>query len=138
MFLNSIRFLANDLRIPLVCVGTNEAKQALMTDQQLADRFEACELPAWQDDAAFAQLLPSFASILPLRRSSDLRDPKLQKRIFSLTEGVKVRVCRLLEEAAMRGIETGRERIDIESLSEDLTTHTLVSISDRRSRRVAG
>jgi hypothetical protein len=37
--LNAIRFLANDLRIPLVCVGTHEAKQALMTDQQLADRF---------------------------------------------------------------------------------------------------
>ena len=32
--LNAIRFLANDLRIPLVCVGTHEAKQALMTDQQ--------------------------------------------------------------------------------------------------------
>jgi hypothetical protein len=31
--LNAIRFLGNDLRIPLVCVGTREAKQALMTDQ---------------------------------------------------------------------------------------------------------
>jgi gamma-glutamyl:cysteine ligase YbdK (ATP-grasp superfamily) len=38
---NSIRFLANDLRLPLVCAGTHEAQQALMTDQQLADRFEA-------------------------------------------------------------------------------------------------
>jgi hypothetical protein len=45
--LNSIRFLANDLRLPLVCAGTHEAKQALMTDQQLADRFEATEFPAW-------------------------------------------------------------------------------------------
>jgi hypothetical protein len=34
-----IRFLANDLRIPLVCLGTEEANQALMTDQQMADRF---------------------------------------------------------------------------------------------------
>ena len=31
--LNAIRFLANDLRISLVCVGTREAKQALMTDK---------------------------------------------------------------------------------------------------------
>jgi hypothetical protein len=45
IFLNAIRFLANELRIPLVCAGTHEAKQALMTDQQLADRFEAFELP---------------------------------------------------------------------------------------------
>ena len=83
-------------------------------------------------------LLASFAAILPLRQSSDLRNPKLQKRIFSLTEGVMVRVCRLLEEAAMQGIESGRERIELESLSDGLTAHTLVSISDRRSRRVAG
>ena len=27
IFLNSIRFLANDLRIPLVCVGTHEASK---------------------------------------------------------------------------------------------------------------
>jgi hypothetical protein len=46
IFLSALRFLANDLRIPLVCLGTNEAKQALMTDQQLADRFEAFTLPA--------------------------------------------------------------------------------------------
>jgi hypothetical protein len=138
IFLNSIRFLANDLRIPLVCVGTHEAKQALMTDQQLADRFEAGELPAWRDDAALAQLLASFASVLPLRQPSELRDSKLQKRSFSLTEGVMVRVCRLLEEAAMRAIENGRECIEMESLTDDLAAHTLVSISDRRSRRVAG
>jgi AcrR family transcriptional regulator len=60
----------NDLHLPLVCVGTNEAKQALMTDQQLADRFEARELAAWRDDTAFHQLLASFGSTLPLRRAS--------------------------------------------------------------------
>ncbi len=37
IFLNAIRFLANELRVPLVFAGTHEAKQALMTDQQLAD-----------------------------------------------------------------------------------------------------
>ena len=52
--LNAIRFLANDLRIPLVCLGTHDAKQALMTDQQLADRFEAAELPAWRTMRPFS------------------------------------------------------------------------------------
>jgi len=54
IFLNAIRFLANDLSLPLVCAGTYEAKQALMTDQQLADRFEAAELPAWENDPSFS------------------------------------------------------------------------------------
>jgi hypothetical protein len=87
IFLNAIRFLANDLRLPLVCAGTHEAKQALMTDQQLADRFEAAELPAWENDSSFQQLLLSFESILPLRQRSEFRDPKVHQRILSLTNG---------------------------------------------------
>jgi hypothetical protein len=46
VILNAIRFLANDLRIPLVCLGTEEANQALMTDQHLADRFAAADASA--------------------------------------------------------------------------------------------
>jgi Bacterial TniB protein len=133
--LNAIRFLANDLRIPLVCVGTHEAKQALMTDQQLADRFEAWELPPWQDDPALLQLLASFAAILPLRRASELRDPKIRNRVLVLTEGVTVRICRLLEAAAIQAIEKEHELINLQMLTDDLTTETLVSISDRRTRR---
>jgi hypothetical protein len=138
IFLNALRFLANDLRIPLVCLGTQEAKQALMTDQQLADRFEAFELTAWRDDAAFAQLLMSFVSILPLRKASELCQPKLRKRILSLTEGIMVRICRLLEAAARQAIKCGSEYIETNLITDELATATLVSISDRRTRRVAG
>ena len=67
IILNAIRFLANDLRIPLVCLGTEEANQALMTDQQLADRFSAAELPAWENEfgAAPAQFR-IYSSIAPV------------------------------------------------------------------------
>jgi len=54
IILNAVRFLANDLQMPLVCLGTEEADRALMTDQQLADRFSAAELPAWENDAALS------------------------------------------------------------------------------------
>jgi hypothetical protein len=138
IILNAIRFLANDLRIPLVCLGTEEANQALMTDQQLADRFSAAELPAWENDAAFEQLLLSFESILPLRRSSEFRDPKFHQRILGLTEGVLGRICGLLETAAVEAIRSGEERICLALLKEELVTESLVSISDRRGRRVSG
>jgi hypothetical protein len=138
IILNAVRFLANDLRIPLVCLGTEEANQALMTDQQLADRFSAAELPAWENDGAFEQLLLSFESILPLRRPSEFRDPKVHQRILSLTEGVLGRICRLLETAAIEAIRSGEERICLPLLKEDLVTESLVSIADRRGRRVSG
>lgn len=138
IILNAVRFLANDLRIPLVCLGTEEANQALMTDQQLADRFSAAELPAWENDAAFEQLLLSFESILPLRKPSEFRDPKVHQRILSLTEGVLGRICGLLETAAIEAIRSGEERICLSLLKEDLVTESLVSIVDRRVRRVSG
>jgi hypothetical protein len=52
--------------VPLVYLGIDEANPALMTDDQLADRFAAAELPAWENDEAFEQLLLSFESTLPL------------------------------------------------------------------------
>ena len=87
------------------------------------------------EDASLHQLLSSFAAILPLRRPSELRDPRVHRRVLSLTEGVMVRICRLLETAAVLAIETDQERIDLALLTEDLMAETLVSISDRRSRR---
>jgi len=135
IMLNAIRLLANDPCIPLVCLGTGEANQALMTDQQLADRFSAAELPSWQNDAAFEQLLLSLESILPLHRPSEFRDPKVHQRILSLTEGVLGRICRLIETAAVEAIRSGEERICLSLLKEDLVTESLVSIADRRTRR---
>jgi len=135
VFLNSIRLLANDLKLPLVCVGTQEAKQALMTDEQLADRFAGSELPPWRDDIALSQLLASFGSILPLRLPSKLRDADVRRRILALTDGITVRIFRLIETVSIRAIESGKERIDLDSLSDQVVTETLVSISERRSRR---
>lgn len=106
-----------------------------MTDQQLADRFEAWELPAWQDDAALHQLLTAFASILPLRHASEVRDGRLRRRVLGLTEGIMVRICRLMEAAAIQAIEMGHERIDLGLLTDDLTAQPLVSMSDRRRPR---
>jgi hypothetical protein len=45
ILLNALRFLANDLRLALVCAGTPDAKQALLTDQQLADCHCRSESP---------------------------------------------------------------------------------------------
>ncbi len=137
ILLNSLRFLANDLHLPLVCAGTHEAHQALLTDQQLAERFAVFELPKWKDEDAFVQLLNTFASLLPLRRSSELGSPKIRQRVLALTEGVTVRICRVLEAAAIAAIAHGTEEITLDSLSDDLVARSLVSISDRRRRRGA-
>jgi len=40
--------------------------------------------------------------------------------------------------AAIQAIESGCECIDADLLSDELVTHNLVSISDRRARRATG
>jgi hypothetical protein len=56
ILLNSLRLLASDLKLPLILAGTADAKRALMTDRQLADKFEAAELPPWRNDEAYCRL----------------------------------------------------------------------------------
>ncbi|WP_455550541.1 TniB family NTP-binding protein [Arthrobacter ulcerisalmonis] len=67
-FLNLLRFLGNELRIPIVGVGTREAYLAVRSDDQLENRFEPIVLPLWITGADTLSLLASFAAALPLQR----------------------------------------------------------------------
>jgi hypothetical protein len=134
VFLNALRFLANDLRAPLVCAGTDLARQALLTDAQLAERFEAFHLERWKNDRAFARLLKSLAAILPLRQASDLESPELRARVHALTAGVTARIFRLIETAAEQAILSGKERLDLQSFGDDLIL-PLVSMTQTAGRR---
>ncbi len=56
-FLNLLRFLGNELRIPLVGVGTREAYLAIRSDDQLENRFEPMLLPPWEANEDCCSLL---------------------------------------------------------------------------------
>ena len=134
IFLNALRFLANDLKVPLVCAGTDLARQALLTDAQLAERFEALHLKPWKNDRVFAKLLKSLTRILPLRAASDLESEAVRARIFTLTNGVTARIFRLIETAAEEAVRSGRERLDLASFGDDLVL-PLVSMTQSAGRR---
>lgn len=134
VFLNALRFLANDLRAPLVCAGTDLARQALLTDAQLAERFEAFHLERWRNDGAFARLLKSLAAILPLRQASDLESVEVRACVHALTAGVTARIFRLIETAAEQAILSGKERLDLQSFGDDLIL-PLVSMTQTAGRR---
>ena len=74
--LNLLRFLGNQLRIPLVSVGTREAYLAIRSDDQLENRFEPPVLPRWApDEPTTRSLLASFAASFPLRHPSPIATP---------------------------------------------------------------
>jgi hypothetical protein len=87
LFLNVLKYLGNELQIPLVGVGTMDALRALHTDPQMANRFEPVALPRWEMNREFQVLLASFERILPLQQPSRLAEPALAARLLALSEG---------------------------------------------------
>src|SRR5713101_9692288 len=81
-FLNLLRWLGNELQIPLVAVGTAEALRAIQSDDQLANRFEPFSLPPWRDGKEYRRLLSTLEAVLPLRRASRLADGALAQKIL--------------------------------------------------------
>ena len=109
--LNLLRWLGNELRIPLVGVGTAEALRAVRSDDQLANRFEPFALPLWTEDEAYRRLLSTLEAVLPLRRASGLAEPALGGKILSAAEGVLGEVIALVSRAAVLAITSGAEAI---------------------------
>jgi hypothetical protein len=109
--LNVLRWLGNELQIPLVGVGTAEALRAIRSDEQLVNRFEPWPLPLWTDDEEYRRLLSTLEAVLPLRKPSHLTDPAMAARILSAAEGVLGEIIAIVIRAAVKAIETGTEAI---------------------------
>ena len=110
-FLNMLRFLGNELRVPLVCVGTAQARNALRTDDQLVRRFEAFALPPWRAGEDFTGLLSALTRTTPLRRESQF-DEKTLSRILSVTGGITSGIFSVMSQLAIAAIESGAVLLD--------------------------
>jgi len=110
-FLNVLRYLGNQLRIPLVGVGTQEAYLAIRSDEQLENRFEPFTLPTWQPDDAARSLLASFAASYPLHRPSRLDTSQMAEYLLARSEGTIGELAALLTAAADAAITSGIEQI---------------------------
>ncbi|MFG0232931.1 TniB family NTP-binding protein [Achromobacter sp. 413638] len=114
--LNVLKYIGNELRVPIVGIGTAEAVRAIQTDPQLANRFTPEVLPKWTRNAEFARLMSSFERVLPLRESSHLSTPPLADRILDMSSGTIGEMSTLLNMAAIHAIKVGEERITVSML----------------------
>lgn len=122
--------------MPLICAGTDLARQALLTDPQLAEWFEAFHLKRWSNDRYLAQLLSSLAGILPLREPPDIGNAAVRQRVLELTDGVTVRIFRLIETAAVEAIRGGSERLTLESFTVGELVLPLISMTRYSERQL--
>lgn len=116
MALNSVKYLMNELRRPVVVAGTLEVLNAVSasTDPQIHSRLRPIPLARFEDDARFQELLAGFEMLIPLRQESCLADPVLSSRIYEHTLGVIGDVSDLLNKTAVLAIREGEERITAE------------------------
>lgn len=126
--LNLLRWLGNELQIPLVGVGTAEALRAIRSDDQLVNRFEPIPLPIWNEDEEYLRLLNTLEAVLPLRRPSGLASAPLAGKIFTLSEGILGEIIAIVTRAAVLAVTSGAEAITPALLSETGFTRP----SDRR------
>jgi hypothetical protein len=129
--LNLLRWLGNELQIPLIAVGTAEALHAIQSDDQLTNRFEPMPLPKWKGGKEYEQLLRTLEAVLPLRRPSQLSDPPLAGKILSASEGILGEVISIVTRAAARAVSSGAETITTKTLDE------VGFVSPSHRRRVA-
>ena len=129
--LNLLRWLGNELQIPLAAVGTAEALQAVQSDDQLANRFEPIGLPPWRDGDEYKLLMRTLEALLPLRSPSHLVGASLAGKILSAAEGILGEVVTIVTRAAVRAVTSGAEAITVKTIDE------IGFVSPSQRRRVA-
>lgn len=114
--LNLLKYLANDLQLCIVLVGTADAPLALQGDTQMSSRFTPFELTKWQVNDEFRRFMAAFEQVIPLRKASGLAQRAILEFVHSYSGGLTGEVARLLNEAAEYAITDRSEMIKLEHL----------------------
>jgi Bacterial TniB protein len=133
-FLNALRFLANELRISIVCLGTEEMMRVIRSVPSVENRFVPTVLPRWQPNKELRKLLASFEKIIPLKNPSDLQSSKLTSKLLTRSEGTIGELKMLLGATAAAAMRNGTERIT-EAI---IDACNYMSPSTRKQRPVSG
>lgn len=110
-FLNVIRYLGNVLQVPIVCGGTPDALTAIQYDAQLQSRFQTVQLPPWENNEVFHEMLRKLETVLLLKKASELAYSETGVRILQLAERNIGEVKAVLELSAAKAIRNGTESI---------------------------
>lgn len=109
--LDSMKYISNELSLPMAAFGTEEAANVFWSDPQLRNRFKKVYLPKWEPNDDFRRLLLSVEQLLPLREPSGLSDEEMAMYIYSKTNGTIGEVNILLRNSAIFALKSGKEKI---------------------------
>lgn len=114
--LDTIKFLMNELSLPILALGTSQAPEAMQVDEHLNARFKYRELPVWKQDAYLVSFLYTMEQVLPLRKPSNLSSLPVSSALLRLSDGILDAMVRLVTYAAAHAVESGDEMITVTGL----------------------
>jgi hypothetical protein len=115
--LNALKYLGNELKIPMVIAAVPATLNLLQSDEQVANRFEPLFLPKWRAGDEFNRLLYLAEKALMLRRPSELWQQQLADPLLAESDGIIGNVMELLQLLAIKAIRTKTEQIRVDDLT---------------------
>lgn len=123
--LNGLKYLSNELKIPMVLASVEEGLNILSANSEIANRFPAEHLPRWKaNESSTLSLLATFERKLGLQKPSNLGTEAIARLVIANTGGILGHIHDLLRLLAKHAIRTGTERIT----EADLTPERLKAI----------
>lgn len=114
--LSAIKNLSSDMRLSILATGTEAAFNALNLDPQMRSRFEPTKLERWKLDKEYLRFLASYEMLLPLAQPSGLAGRELAPTIYGMAGDTIGATVKVLKNAAVHALQTGREKIDADVL----------------------
>lgn len=116
--LDAIKFLMNEMKLPIVALGSEDSERAFGEDRHLSARFKTFHLPVWKQDDLFADFLHSLEMRLPLRRPSALTTKAAISFLIKESRGSLDGIMTSIRDATVHAILSGEERITPEVLEK--------------------
>lgn len=133
--LDTLKFLMNELSLPILALGTDEAPEAMKVDKHLNARMAFRTLPVWAYDAYLNSFLDAFERVLPLKLPSHLSSPAVSKVLLRVSGGQLSKIVNALCYAAAHAVADGTERILPASLENVLDTPPVMAVRPEAAAR---
>ena len=112
VFLNGLRYLTNELRIPVVAVGVKRVERVFQTDQQLGNRFKTWSISRWDPDQNYALFLNRIIRSSGHTPSDTWKEAQPVQKIHVKCEGLTGETVDLMNKIIRYAKEAGHQVVD--------------------------
>ena len=118
IIMDTIKNLSNELKIPIIGVGTKAAATILYSDPQHVSRFDIIKIDRWELDNDFRGLLKSFEKRIPLKKPSNLPSKEKATLLYDMCQGNLGHLHKILIACAEYAILNDIEEITLDIIKK--------------------